>query len=79
MLHFVNHINDRLPHLIFGGWIEGRRSPIGANGTIRVSGGPPDPLGKVYTLDVQMKKAFTTVSGTDIYLKQIVVATCTPA
>ncbi len=63
----------------FGGWIEGRRSPIGANGTIRVSGGPPDPLGKVYTLDVQMKKAFTTVSGTDIYLKQIVVATCTPA
>jgi len=63
----------------FGGWIEGRRSPLNANGQISIKGGPPDPLGKKYVLDVSLKKAFTDVDGTDVYQKQIVVATCTPA
>ena len=48
-------------------------------GRIRISGGPPNPLGKVYTLDVDLEKAFTKVGATDVYRKTIVVATCTPA
>ena len=60
-------------------YIEGREVPFLANGNIRISGGPPDPLGQIYTLDVQLEKAFTKVSGTDVYRKTIVVATCTPA
>jgi hypothetical protein len=60
-------------------YIEGREVPFSANGNIRISGGPPNPLGQVYTLDVQLEKAFTGVSGTDVYRKTIVVATCTPA
>lgn len=63
----------------FGGWIEGRKAPVNANGQISIKGGPPNPLGKKYVLDVNLKKAFTDVNGTDVYQKQIVVATCNPA
>lgn len=62
-----------------GFWIEGRRVPFGATGRINVSGGPPDPEGKKYTLDVNIKKAFTDKDGTDVFQKQIVIATCTAA
>ena len=60
-------------------FIEGRAIEQGSVGKIRISGGPPNPLGKVYTLDVQLEKAFTKVDGADVYRKTIVVATCTPA
>ena len=60
-------------------FIEGRVIEQGAVGRIRISGGPPNPLGKVYTLDVDLEKAFTKVGATDVYRKTIVVATCTPA
>lgn len=63
----------------FGGWIEGRRSPLNADGELIIRGGPPSPNGKRYVLDVNIKKAFTATDGTDIYQKQIVVATCSPA
>ena len=60
-------------------FIEGRVIEQGAVGRIRISGGPPNPSGKKYTLDVNLEKAFTKVGGTDVYRKTIVVATCTPA
>jgi len=60
-------------------FIEGRAIEQGAVGKIKISGGPPNPLGKVYTLDVQLEKAFTKIDGADVYRKTIVVATCTPA
>ena len=60
-------------------FIEGRAIEQGSVGKIKISGGPPNPLGKVYTLDVQLEKAFTKVDGADVYRKTIVVATCTPA
>jgi hypothetical protein len=63
----------------FGGWIEGRRAPFNANGQISISGGPDNPLGRKYVLDVNLKKSFTDIDGTDVYQKQVVVATCTPA
>jgi hypothetical protein len=63
----------------FTSFIEGREVPAGATGQIRIFGGPPNPLGKVYTLDVDLEKAFTKIDGTDVYRKTIVVATCTPA
>jgi len=63
----------------FGGWIEGRRSPLNADGELIIRGGPDNPNGKRYVLDVNIKKAFTDTDGTDIYQKQIVVATCSPA
>jgi hypothetical protein len=63
----------------FTSFIEGREVPVGATGQIRIAGGPPNPLGQVYTLDVDLEKAFTKIDGTDVYRKTIVVATCTPA
>ena len=60
------------------GFIEGRVVEGGATGNIRISGGPPNPLGKKYTLDVDVEKAFTKLDGTDVYRKTIVIATCTP-
>ena len=59
------------------GFIEGRVVEGGAYGNIRISGGPPNPLGKKYTLDVDVEKAFTKLDGTDVYRKTIVIATCT--
>ena len=60
------------------GFIEGRVVEGGAFGNIRISGGPPNPLGRKYTLDVEVEKAFTKLDGTDVYRKTIVIATCTP-
>ena len=60
-------------------YIEGRIVSEGAYGTIKISGGPDDPLGKVYTLDVNLEKVFTKLDGTDVYRKTITTATCTPA
>ena len=60
------------------GFIEGRVVEGGAYGNIRISGGPPNPLGKKYTLDVEVQKSFTKLDGTDVYRKTIVIATCTP-
>jgi hypothetical protein len=60
-------------------FIEGRVVQAGAVGNIRISGGPPNPLGKKYTLDVNVDKAFTKLDGTHVYRKTIVIATCTPA
>ena len=60
-------------------FIEGRVVQAGAFGNIRISGGPPNPLGKKYTLDVNVDKAFTKLDGTHVYRKTIVIATCTPA
>ena len=59
------------------GFIEGRVVEGGAYGNIRISGGPPNPSGKKYTLDVEVAKAFTKLDGTDVYRKTIVIATCT--
>ena len=61
------------------GFIEGRVVEGGAYGNIRISGGPPNPLNRKYTLDVDVEKAFTKLDGTDVYRKTIVIATCTPA
>jgi len=58
------------------GFIEGRVVEGGAFGSIRISGGPPNPFGKKYTLDVDVEKAFTKLDGTDVYRKTIVIATC---
>jgi len=63
----------------FFSFIEGRVIQLGATGRIKISGGPPNPLNKIYTLDVQLEKAFTKIDGTDVYRKTIAVATCTPA
>ena len=60
-------------------YIEGRVVSEGAYGTIKISGGPDNPLGKVYTLDVNLEKVFTKLDGTDVYRKTIATATCTPA
>jgi hypothetical protein len=60
-------------------YIEGRAIEDNAVGKIKISGGPPDPLGKVYTLDVNLEKVFTKLDGTDVYRKTITTATCTPA
>jgi hypothetical protein len=60
-------------------FIEGRVVQAGAVGNIRIFGGPPNPLGKKYTLDVNVDKAFTKLDGTHVYRKTIVIATCTPA
>jgi len=60
-------------------FIEGRVVALGAVGRIKISGGPPNPLGKVYTLDVELEKVFTKIDGTDVYRKTIVIANCTPA
>jgi len=60
-------------------FIEGRVVQAGAVGKIRISGGPPNPLGKKYTLDVNVDKAFTKLDGTHVYRKTIVIATCIPA
>jgi hypothetical protein len=59
------------------GSIEGRRVGFNAFGSLKVSGGPPDPVGQKYTLDVNVKKAFTDKDGVNIFQKQIVIATCT--
>jgi hypothetical protein len=61
------------------GFIEGRVVEGGAYGNIRISGGPPNPFGRKYTLDVDVERAFTKLDGTDVYKKTIVIATCTPA
>ena len=58
-------------------YIEGRRCREGSNTFLKISGGPPNPKDKKYTLDVNIKKAFTDKDGTDIFQKQIVIATCT--
>ena len=60
-------------------FIEGRQVNVGAYGTIKISGGPDNPLGKVHTLDVNLEKVFTKIDGTDVYRKTITTATCTPA
>ena len=60
-------------------FIEGRVVQLGAVGRIKISGGPPNPLGKVHTLDVELEKVFTDIDGTDVYRKTIVIANCTPA
>jgi hypothetical protein len=60
-------------------FIEGRIVSEGAYGTIKISGGPDNPLGKVYTLDVNLEKVFTKIDGTDVYRKTITTAECTPA
>ena len=60
-------------------YIEGRIVSEGAYGTIKISGGPDNPLGKVHTLDVNLEKVFTKIDGTDVYRKTITTATCTPA
>jgi len=60
-------------------FIEGRIVSEGAYGTIKISGGPDNPLGKVHTLDVNLEKVFTKLDGTDVYRKTITTATCTPA
>lgn len=57
--------------------VEGRRVGFSSSGSLTVAGGPPDPLNKKYTLDVNIKKAFTDKDGTDVFQKQIVIATCT--
>jgi hypothetical protein len=63
----------------FSSFIEGRIVANGAYGKVKITGGPPDPLGKVYTLDVNLQKVFTKLDGTDVYRKTITTATCTPA
>jgi hypothetical protein len=60
-------------------FIEGRVVELGAVGRIKIAGGPPNPLGKVHTLDVELEKVFTDIDGTDVYRKTIVIANCTPA
>ncbi len=60
-------------------FIEGRIVSEGAYGTIKITGGPDNPLGKVHTLDVNLEKVFTKLDGTDVYRKTITTATCTPA
>jgi hypothetical protein len=61
-----------------GFWIEGRQVVTGSTGKIVIKGGPPDPLGKKYTLDVSLKRAFTDKNGLDVFEKKITIATCTP-
>jgi hypothetical protein len=60
-------------------YIEGRAIEGNGVGKIKISGGPPNPLGKVYTLDVNLEKVFTKIDGTAVYRKTITTATCTPA
>lgn len=58
--------------------IEGRSIDPRTHGITIIEGGPPNPLNQKYTLDVNVKKAFTDKDGTDVFQKQIVIATCTP-
>jgi hypothetical protein len=44
-----------------------------------LSGGPADPSGARYVLDVDIRQAFEKADGTIVYKKVIVVATITPA
>ena len=62
-----------------GSWIEGRSVDNGASGKITISGGPNNPLGKRYVLDVSLKKAFEDIDGNTTWMKQVVVADVTPA
>ena len=61
-----------------GSWIEGRNVDNGASGKISISGGPANPLGKRYVLDVSLKKAFEDIDGNTTWMKQVVVADVTP-
>ena len=61
-----------------GFWIEGRNVDNGATGEISIEGGPSNPLGKRYVLDVKIKKAFEDIDGNITWMKQVVVADCTP-
>lgn len=61
-----------------GFWIEGRNVDNGASGKIKIQGGPENPLGKRYVLDVNIKKAFEDIDGNITYMKQVVIADTTP-
>ena len=61
-----------------GFWIEGRNVDNGASGKITISGGPDNPLGKRYVLDVSLKKAFEDINGNITWMKQVVVANVNP-
>ena len=61
-----------------GFWIEGRNVDNGASGKISISGGPDNPLGKRYVLDVSLKKAFEDINGNITWMKQVVVANVDP-
>jgi hypothetical protein len=61
-----------------GFWIEGRNLDNGASGKISIKGGPPNPLGKRYVLDVNIKKAFEDIDGNTTWMKQVVVADVNP-
>lgn len=61
-----------------GFWIEGRQVDNGAFGKISIEGGPPNPFGKRYVLDVNIKKAFDDVDGNTTWMKQVVIADVTP-
>jgi len=61
-----------------GYWIEGRQVDNGASGKISIEGGPTNPFGKRYVLDVNIKKAFEDIDGNITWMKQVVVADCTP-
>ena len=61
-----------------GFFLEGRQVDNGATGRIEIKGGPPNPLGKRYTLDVQIQRAFDDIDGTAYYMKKVVVADINP-
>lgn len=63
--------------LVRGGYIDGRLVPSNSYGIMELSGGPPDPSGRRYVLDVDIRLA--NIGGsTPIYRKQVVIATITP-
>lgn len=53
----------------------GRLLLFGSEFNIGVSGGPSNPDGKKYTLDIQVAPAFEDIDGNIVYKKTIVVAT----
>ena len=61
-----------------GFWLEGRSVDNGAVGLIKISGGPENPIGGRYTIDVSIKKAFDDIDGNTTWMKQVVVADITP-
>ena len=61
-----------------GFFLEGRQVDNGATGRIEIKGGPPNPLGKRYTLDVQIQRAFDDIDGTAYYMKKVVIADINP-
>jgi len=55
--------------------VDGRRVYAKTPFILQVSGGPEDPVGEKYTLDVDIRPAFEGVDGTQYYKKSIVVST----